>query len=1147
MALCPSCGTDNPERAKFCLECATPLEAEGAVAAEERKVVSVLFVDLVGFTERSHDADPEDVRAILAPYHARLKREIERYGGTVEKFIGDAVVAAFGAPVAREDDAERAVRAGLRAAEAIEQLNEDHDWFELAIRAAVNTGEGLVNLKARPQAGEALITGDVVNTASRLQATAPVGEVVVGEITYRATRHVISYEELEPVRVKGKPQPIPVWRAVSARSRLGVDVTMTPATPFVGRNSELDLLTGTFQRTVRERSVQLVTIAGEPGVGKSRLVSELSRFVDDQPDLVYWRQGRSLPYGEGITFWALGEIVKAQAGILESDSSEEAGNKLEAAIAALTEAASERSWLRSRLAPLIGLEVLETSQAAPKEESFTAWRRFLEAIAERSSLVVVFEDLHWADQALLEFIDHVVDWSSSGVALMIVCTARPELYESTPEWGAGKENSTTIPLSPLTDSETAQLISGLLSQAVLPASVHFTLLERAGGNPLYAEEFVRMLSDRGILERTGRVVSIAEDADFSMPETVQALIAARLDTLAPERKALLHDASVVGKVFWSGAVASLGGLEEREVHRGLHDLSRKEFVRPARASSINGEQEYSFWHALVRDVSYSQIPRATRLRRHKSVAVWLQELVGDRVRDRAELFVHHYTKALDLARAVRDKDEERALIEPTRRFLILAGNRALDLDMTKAVTYFEGALRLFSATDSIRPGLMNKLGRAAVLTGHHDAAERYLKNALAEARGHEDLRAQGMAVVGLAIMAWHRGDSLLQRKLMLEAVQLLEREDPGPELAETYAHAAVWADIGGRTAEAIEYSEKALSLARQIGDQTVMVVALTARGGARCSLGDLAGIDDLQRAIQEGQRLGLGTETGTAYNWLAEESWLLQGTKQAASIYGKAIEFAERRGAAWQAADNRSEFLRVLFDVGEWDRITGLAHELLEWSKTRANRQVEAKTLVVLTQVLFWRGRYEEVDWAHLLGLARKIEDPQVLVPALAVSALVAEKRGDVNHAAELIRELDSCSQQIGPWRAHHLPTAIRILVREGHEARAAEFCDTTSVAALRDRNCLLTGRAVLVEGQQDHQRAVAMYDDAAERWAEFGFALEHGQALLGAARCSLALGRHDGVRPRLSEAREIFSKLGARPLIDEVDAHLETATALAT
>src|SRR6266536_3606711 len=513
-----------------------------------------------------------------------VKREIERFGGTVEKFIGDAVMAVFGAPAAREDDAERAVRAALRVVEAIPELNEDHPGLELAVRAAVNTGEAVVTLDARPERGEGFVAGDVVNTASRLQTAAPVGGVVVGDVTRRASGDVIRYEELEPVAVKGKAEPVPLWRAIEARSRFGVDVER-PRTPVVGRAEDLTLLQQSFLRSLREPGVQLVTVTGEPGVGKTRLVAEFQAWVDDLPELVFWRQGRCLPYGDGITFWALGEVVKAHAGILESDGPEQAARKLVEVVDAVADE-PDREWTRTRLAPLVGLEETAT-QGTDRRESFTAWRTFLESIAARSPLVVVLEDLHWADEAMLEFVDDLVEWST-GVPLTVVCTARPELFERHAGWGGGKRNSATLSLAPLSGEDTARLISALLDQAVLPAETQTLLLERAGGNPLYAEEFVRMLVDRGVLKRRGDVWTVDEGAEFPLPETVQALIAARLDTLPPERKGLLHDAAVVGKVFWSGTLAAIGSRDERAVREGLHELVRKELVRPARRPSVEG-------------------------------------------------------------------------------------------------------------------------------------------------------------------------------------------------------------------------------------------------------------------------------------------------------------------------------------------------------------------------------------------------------------------------------------------------------------------------------------------------------------------------------------------------------------------------------
>ena len=377
----------------------------------------------------------------------------------MEKFVGDAVMAVFGAPVAHEDDAERAVRAGLRILEAIAELNDADPALALQVRIGIDTGEAVVALGARPEEGEGIVTGDVVNTASRLQGAAPVDGIAVSEQTYRQTERVFDYEELEPGQVKGKTEPLALWRPLVARARFGSDVTRTHAAPLVGRELEKTLLVGTFERSVQQRSCQLVTIVGEPGVGKSRLCAELFGYIDERPELVTWRQGRCLPYGEGIAFWALGEIVKAECGILESDSPEEAEAKLERAVSADE---PDRIWLAARLAPLVGAP----AEPASQEESFTAWRRFLEALAAEGPTVLVVEDLHWADDALLSFLEHLADWSQ-GVPLLVLCTARPELQEAHPTWAAGLRNATTINLAPLTDEETARLIGSLLERSVL--------------------------------------------------------------------------------------------------------------------------------------------------------------------------------------------------------------------------------------------------------------------------------------------------------------------------------------------------------------------------------------------------------------------------------------------------------------------------------------------------------------------------------------------------------------------------------------------------------------------------------------------------------------------------------------------------------
>ena len=411
MAACPSCGHENRDGAKFCEECAAPLAAPARPAAEERKVVSVLFCDLVGFTAASESADPEDVDRMLTAYAEMARSRIESHGGVVEKFIGDAVVGVFGVPAAHEDDPERAVRAGLRIVEGAEELQLGRR------RAACACGWGSTRARrsfvwVRVRAWvSGCMSGDAINTASRIQSVAPEMGVAVGLATYEATAAVFDYEELEPATLKGKAEPVRVFHAKAARARFGTDLTRTHDTPFIGREIDLALLKGIFDKTVASSSVQLVTVVGEPGLGKSRLVAELFAYIDARPDFTTWRQGRCLPYGEGITFWALGEILKAHTGILESDPPAVAQEKL----AAVLPEGDEREWFRQRLLPLLGIEA---TSSAEREELFTAWRRFLEEIAEERPTVLVFEDLHWADEALLAFLEHLAD-VAEGVPLLL--------------------------------------------------------------------------------------------------------------------------------------------------------------------------------------------------------------------------------------------------------------------------------------------------------------------------------------------------------------------------------------------------------------------------------------------------------------------------------------------------------------------------------------------------------------------------------------------------------------------------------------------------------------------------------------------------------------------------------------------------------
>ncbi len=659
-------------------------------------MVSVVFADVVGFTSRSERLDVEDVGAFLSEYHQLVRRELERHGGTVEKFIGDAVMALFGAPVAHEDDAERAVRAALAIVDTVHDVRAQ-GRVDIHVRVGVTTGEALVSLGAHPEEGEGMASGDVVNTAARLQSAAPTDGVLVDERTFRSTDRGIVYDEVEPVVAKGKSEPVVVYRASQTRSRLPEQARVDNL-PIIGRGTEVGLLVGAFERARSTPTTQLVTVIGAPGIGKTRLVQELGSHVEDVAGLVRWRVGRSLAYGDGVAFWALREMLKLEAGILESDTADAAAGKLDLAVGGVLVTEHDRAWVGRHLRPLVGLEQQSMVAAeGGQAEAFAAWRRFFEALAEHRTTVLVFEDLHWADDALLDFVDVLVE-RAGGVPLLVVCTARPELLERRSGWGGGKTNAHAIMLAPLSTSDTARLVGELLDQALLPAETQQALLARAEGNPLYALEYVRMLRDRGLLVHQGGGWVLVGTPD-QLPESIHGIIAARLDTLDEAEKQLVGDSAVIGRAGWVGAAAAISGTSEWQVEELLHRLERKQLLIRARRSTVEGEVEFSFVHALTQEVAYSQIPRVERAQKHERVAAWIEQLAGPRD-DKAELLAHHYTAALTLR---EQTGEDTAGLRPrAAAALVIAGRQAAAVNAHDAAArHLQAALGL---TDAGAPG-----------------------------------------------------------------------------------------------------------------------------------------------------------------------------------------------------------------------------------------------------------------------------------------------------------------------------------------------------------------------------------------------------------------------------------------------------------
>jgi class 3 adenylate cyclase/tetratricopeptide (TPR) repeat protein len=1078
------------------------------VAAEERKVVTAVFVDLVGFTGRSERLDPEDVRGFLAPYHARAKAELERFGGTVEKFIGDAVVAVFGAPTAHEDDAERAVRAALAVRDAIVELNAENPALGLSVRVGAATGEALVNLNARPEQGEQLAAGDVLNTASRLQASAPTDGILVDEATHRLTEHAIEYREADAVDAKGKSNPVAVWEPVAPKARLGVDIAFRGGAPLVGRRDELDALLDAVARSQRDRAPQLVTLVGVPGIGKSRLVWELFSALDSDPaQYVTWRQGRSLPYGDGVAFWALGEMTKAQAGILESDDAEAAEAKLRATVEYVLDEVEEARWVEGHLRPLAGLAAGAETGGDHASEALAAWRRFFEALAEQRPLILVFEDLHWADDGLLDFVDQMAEWTTD-VPLLILCTARPELLDRRAGWGGGKRNATTISLAPLSQDDTAALVSSLLDGR-LQTERRDELLTRAGGNPLYAEEFVRMLAQ-------------AEE-ELPLPESVQGIIAARLDTLPADEKALVQAAAIVGKVFWPGAVGEMLGLSAGDVEQQVHALERKEFVRRERRSSIAGETAYVFRHVLVRDVAYSQIPRKRRAEMHRLAASWIEALAGDRPEDLADMVAHHYLSALDLDRRTGREDPE--LAARTRTALVDAGDRSFALNaFPAAARFYDQALALTPETDVERPRLLLSYGRALF------HAEGGGKEALREAA--DDFLEAGepeqaaLALVALAdFVHFIEGKSQESRAILDMAVSLVAESPSSAVKAGVLANRARFHMISDETDQAIPLADQALALATELGLVELQAHTLNTRGVARTLNGDLGGVEDLERAVELAPPLSF--ERMRALHNLVSTLVELGDLERGFALMASSREAARRHGHVVAMAWAETQQMDELYWTGAWDELLPRVEQMIETSSTSPVLMV-IDAYIFRAELRLATGNVEGAieDSARLLEDARAQGDPQVGFPALAARAQVLYEAGEGAEAAAAVDELlarwrASPSSAAGPWVAE----LAHVLEGLG---RGAELTEASAQVRLRTRwleaaESLASGNAV---------RAADLYE-------EIGAQADAARTRLRAAEQLISTGRRTEAEPQLEVALAFFRAAGAERYIRQAEALL--------
>jgi class 3 adenylate cyclase/tetratricopeptide (TPR) repeat protein len=1072
---------------------------------EERRVVSILFVDLVGFTERSDRADPEDVRRTLVPFHTRVKADIERYGGTLDKFIGDAAMGVFGAPIAHEDDPVRAVHAALRMLDSVEELRRDDPG--IAVRVAVNTGEAVVAFGVGPQVGEA-VAGDVVNTTSRMQALAPKGSVVVGESTARRVRDFFELEALPPATVKGKAEPLLVWRVVGRREAASApDLT---ASTFVGRRRELDVLESAFEEVSRTSSGRAVTVLGPPGIGKTRLIQAL---VDRLGSSARWLTGWSLPYGEGATFAPLADTLREAIGVAASDDRRATGDALRSFAELIEQDASERDWLSVILASILGSDPADGTTTIGIEEIADAWARVLGAVADGGPLVVAIEDLHWAAATFVETLSLTIERVSAR-PILVLAMARPDLEDRHPGWMRERAAGALLELAPLDPAESDELVSALLLEVDVGAPAKAELLERAGGNPLYALEYARMLGDR------------SEEGSIGTPESIHDLIAARLDAIPGDLRSTTSDASVIGDEFWVSVIAELGRRAEADARESLGALVRRGIAERWAVSSLE-EAAYGFSHALIREVAYSRLPRLDRARRHLSAGRAIEDRAGARSSEHAELLARHFATSFELASASGELSIADEAREPALRWVMAAADRAASMDASRAFDLYDRAVGLASRSGRdrflplVRSGI---LGRRSGRLDAEAVLDR-LEEALAVARGVGDGYLVGEALTRVGSQLGALGRTARSRETLAEAVQVLEELPPGRALAGAYAYRAEEEMLAGHVRSSSELAGRTIEILKDSPDELV-VMALHIRGDARCSEGDLGGLDDLREALRLAEAEHGTSDIVTSRNYLGEWLAALEGPAAAMREFEAAIELSERRGFSTAAQWAKGTAVIALFDLGDWDRTLLLCEELLDEPEGLLDPTLSVQAWVTRSAVALARGGGEVDDPDHVLAIARNVEELQALVPALVMGAGVAASRSDADTARSLLEEFDVVTRGVADeYRGSKLAEVARTSASIGAEDLLERIVSSSEARSRRDSLQLETASAVLAEARHDPD-AAERYGRVARGWLAFGVPYEEALARQGRTRAARAAGEEPDPADE-GRVRALFMNLG--------------------
>jgi class 3 adenylate cyclase/tetratricopeptide (TPR) repeat protein len=1133
---CPSCGAANEPGEKFCGECGTTLASaasttsgappEATTPTAERRLVSVLFADLVGFTAASEGRDAEDTRELLTRYFEQARMTIERYGGTVEKFIGDAVMAVWGAPVAQEDDAERAVRAALDLVAGVPDLDP-----ALSARAGVLTGEAAVTLGAE---GQGMVAGDLVNTASRLQSEAEPGSVLVGETTKRSTEAAIAYTSTGERELKGKSEPMTLWRALRVvAARKGEGRAAGLEAPFVGRERELRLAKELFHATADERRAHLLSIVGVAGMGKSRLAWEFEKYLDGLMETAWWHKGRCLAYGEGVAYWALAEMVRMRARIAEDEPADESLEKLSAVVSEIVLDSEERAFVEPRLQHLLGL----TDRVAPdREDLFSAWRLFFERMTDENPVIMVFEDIHWADAALLEFVEYLLDWSRAH-PIYVITLARPEVSERHPGWGAHLRNYTSLTLEPLRDEAIDDLLRGLVPG--LPDDAVTRIRTRADGTPLYAVETVRMLLDRGLLKRGEGGYDIAGDLPtLDVPETLQALIAARLDGLEPDERHLLQNAAVLGKTFAPRGLSAVGGVAEEALETLLPSLVRKEMLVLDSDPRSPERGQYGFVQALIQRVAYETLSRRDRKAKHLAAADYLSTDSGIDADEIAEVIAAHL---LDAVRADPEGGDTADVKARAREWLVRAAERAAALAAPEdAQRAFESAVDL--ADEPLdRARLLERAGGLARAANRSAVAEAHLRAAFAlcDESGASHDRARVAAALGGIL--YLRGSIEEGLELMEDAFAVLAGEEPDADVAVLAAQLARLHYFAGDVASARERVELALDIAEALRLPAVLASALNTK-----SLVLSHRRHEAEALLREALRIALDSdlvaEALRAYNNLTVQLDAADRVEEIGPVLEEALALARRRGDRyWEVrlAANLVEDYRL---KGEWDVAVDyaapfehvdeadstLAVGVFSLARIAIDRQETERAYLFVSQI---RGDLDSSDIQNRgtalwrLQLTPELDGSPDEALAIAISAipLIVDMRNSII-TADLLADM------------------ARYAVMTGNHATALD-----AVAPLEQLPENAHTRAVDSQLFRLRANAAAAAGDNAAAAEAFGIALANARnlnyrywlapVLFDYGRWLVATGREDEGRPLLDEARELFEHMGATHWLDRIDA----------